>query len=440
MTTSIAEDEHTETDSAPLKPGISGLLETAADIVLQIVRFYYRRRLWLSGLALAFAFVVGSVYILVGGLRISPFAPSYRVTVQLAESGGLLPHQDVMFQGAPVGRVESVDVTQDSVNAIISINSPAKIPTSSTVRVSGLSPAGEQYVGFSSHSDAGPFLTDGSVVGLGTATTPVTLARLLADADGTLAQLDPQKLEIIRKELSLSKDGPRKLTDIIDGGTFLLATLDQVLPETISLLRTSRVVLTTAADVNNGIATTSRNLTTVMNGVNRMEGGYRTLVDTGQQRFHQIDALFSDNSDTMVQLLGNLATVSHLTYLRVPALNALFPDYRGSMLEALTTILHDGGGWATADIYPRYACDYGTPRRPPSSADYPEPFLNTFCRDDDPAVLIRGAKNAPRPAGDDTAGPRAGADLGTTADRTPTGHFSIPTPYGGPTLPIEPPQ
>jgi hypothetical protein len=171
-----------------------------------------------------------------------------------------------------------------------------------------------------------------------------------------------------------------------------------------------------------------------------MEGGYRTLVDTGQQRFHQIDALFSDNSDTMVQLLGNLATVSHLTYLRVPALNALFPDYRGSMLEALTTILHDGGGWATADIYPRYTCDYGTPRRPPSSADYPEPFLNTFCRDDDPAVLIRGAKNAPRPAGDDTAGPRAGADLGTTADRTPTGRFSIPTPYGGPTLPIEPPQ
>ncbi|MGL5442990.1 MAG: MlaD family protein, partial [[Mycobacterium] stephanolepidis] len=205
------------------------MLETAAGIVLQVVRFYYRRRLWLSGLALAFAFVVGSVYILVGGLRISPFAPTYRVTVQLAESGGLLPHQDVMFQGAPVGRVESVDVTQDSVNAIISINSPAKIPTSSTVRVSGLSPAGEQYVGFSSHSDAGPFLTDGSVVGLGKATTPVTLAQLLADADGTLAQLDPKKLEIIRTELSLSKDGPRKLTDIIDGGTFLLATLDQVL-------------------------------------------------------------------------------------------------------------------------------------------------------------------------------------------------------------------
>ncbi|OHU22706.1 mammalian cell entry protein [Mycobacteroides franklinii] len=409
-------------------------------MVLQVVRFYHRRRLWLSSLALAFAFIVGSTYILIGGLRISPFTPTYRVTVQLAESGGLLPQQDVMFQGAPVGRVESVNVTQDSVNAIVSINSPAKIPTSSTVRVSGLSPAGEQYIGFSSRSDTGPFLTDGAVIELGKATTPVTLAQLLADADGALAQIDPHKLDIIRKELSLSKDGPRKLTEIIDGGTFLLSTLDSVLPETVSLLRSSRIVFTAAADVNNGIAVTSRNLNKVLNGVNRMEGGYRTLVDTGQQRFNQIDSLFSDNSDTMVQLLGNLTTVSHLTYMRVPALNALFPDYRGSMLEALTTILHDGGGWATADIYPRYTCDYGTPRMPPSSAEYPEPFLNTFCRDDDPAVLIRGAKNAPRPAGDDTAGPRQGADLGATTDPTLKGHFSIPTSSGGPTLPMEPPS
>ncbi|SKW91347.1 Mce related protein [Mycobacteroides abscessus subsp. massiliense] len=430
----------TDTSPPPLKPGLAGLIETAADIVLQVIRFYHRHRLWLSSFALALAFIVGATYILVGGLRISPFAPSYRVTVHLAESGGLLPQQDVMFQGAPIGRVESVNVTQDSVNAVLRINSPVKIPASSTVRVSGLSPAGEQYVGFSSHSDAGPFLANGSIIGLGEATTPVTLAQLLADADGTLAQIDPRKLEVIRKELSLSKDGPRKLTEIIDGGTFLLSTLDSVLPETVSLLRTSRCVLTTAADVNNGMAVTSRNLNRVMNGVNRMDGGYRTLVDTGKQRFNQIDTLFSDNSDTMVQLLGNLATVSHLTYLRVPALNALFPDYRGSMLEALTTILHDGGGWATADIYPRYTCDYGTPRKPPSSADYPEPFLNTFCRDDDPAVLIRGAKNAPRPAGDDTAGPRQGADLGATADPTPKGRFSIPTPNGGPTLPMEPPQ
>ena len=134
----------------------------------------------------------------------------------------------------------------------------------------------------------------------------------------------------------------------------------------------------------------------------------------------------------MVQLLGNLTTTSRLLYLRVPALNALFPTYRTSVLDALGSIMHDNGLWATGDIYPRYACEYGTPRWPPSSADYPEPFMYTYCRDDHPGVLVRGAKNAPRPAGDDTAGPPPGADLGRTTDPTPKGRFTIPTPYGGP--------
>ena len=77
----------------------------------------------------------------------------------------------------------------------------------------------------------------------------------------------------------------------------------------------------------------------------------------------------------------------------------------------------------------------------PAIADFPEPFkFGNYCRDDDPSVLIRGAKNAPRPAGDDTAGPPAGADLGERTSPSPEGRYSVPTPYGGPTLPIEPPK
>ena len=108
------------------------------------------------------------------------------------------------------------------------------IPASSDVRVSGLSPAGEQYIDFAADSDSGPYLSDGSVIAQGKATVPVSLAELLADADGALAQVDTAKIELIKKELSLSNEGPQKLADIIDGGTFLLSTLDSVLPETTS--------------------------------------------------------------------------------------------------------------------------------------------------------------------------------------------------------------
>jgi virulence factor Mce-like protein len=416
------------------------MIGALADLVVGLVRAGYRRRAWLSAGALVITLVVAGAYLMVGALRIKPFDSSYRITIQLPESGGLLPNQDVTLRGVRVGRVERLDLTPTGVEAVVTVNSAVSIPKSSDVRVSGLSAAGEQYIDFAADTGEGPFLTDGSVIAQGRATVPVTLAQLLAHADGALAQVDVGRLEVIRRELSMSQAGPGKLADVIDGGTFLLSTLDSVLPETVSMLRNSRVVFNLASEKNAGLAVASDNLGSTFDGVNKMRDGFRRLTDQTPGALNSIDNLFTDNSDTMVQLLGSLASTSQLLYLRVPALHALFPDYRSSALDALGSIMHDNGLWATGEIYPRYACDYGTPRRPPAAADYPEPYMYTYCRDDHPGVLVRGAKNAPRPAGDDTAGPPPGADLGRTTDPTPRGRYTIPTPYGGPTLPIEPPR
>jgi virulence factor Mce-like protein len=408
--------------------------------IVRAVRACHRQQVWLSVAGLALTLVVATAYLLIGALRVTPFESSYRVTVRLPESGGLLPKQDVTLRGVRVGRVESLQITAVGVDAIANITSKVKIPASAVAHVSALSPVGEQFLNLEAASEIGPYLRDGSIIGLDRTTVPVSLAQLLSDADGVLRQVDPHKIELIKKELSLSKDGPYKLAAIVDGGTMLLSTLDSVLPETTSIIKTSRVVMTLAADKNAGLAAATTDLNRTLAGVARMQGGYRRLVDQSPRALSSIDNLFSENSDTMVQLLGSMATMSQLLYLRVPALNALFPNYRGSVLDAVASAFHDHGVWATAEIYPRYACDYGTPAHPPSSADYYEPFMYTYCRDDDPGVLIRGAKNAPRPGGDDTAGPPPGADLGRRTDPTPRGRYTIPTPYGGPPLPIEPPH
>lgn len=416
------------------------MIDALARFIVGAVKAGHGQRSWVSGIALMLTFMGGVAYLVIGALRINPLDSSYQVTIRLPQSGGLLANQDVSVRGIRVGRIQSLRPTPTGIEAIAKIDAKTKIPAASPVRVSGLSPAGEQYIDFEPASNTGPFLSNGSVIGPQHITTPIPLSQVLADADGMLAQTDPKKLEIVKRELSLSHEGPRKLTEIIDGSTFLLSTMDPVLPQTVSMLKTSRVVLTTLSDVNAGLAVTSRNVSELMTGVNKMDRGYRTFVDRTPHALSAVDNLFDDNSDTMVGLLANLVSTARIVYVRVPALNAVFPNYRGSTLEALMTAMHGHGLWFTADIYPRYTCDYGTPRRPSSSADYPEPFLYTYCRDDDPQVLIRGAKNAPRPGGDDTAGPPAGADLGQTADPTPKGRFTIPTPYGGPVLPIEPPH
>lgn len=416
------------------------MIARTADRIVDLVRFGYARRAWLSTIALVMTLVIACAYLLFGALRVNPLASSYRLTIELPASAGLLPDQDVTLRGVQIGRVERLDLTPSGVNAVVNVESTARIPQSSAVRVSGLSPAGEQYIDFIPDTQNGPFLADGAVIGKDNATIPVSLAELLANADGALAQADTEKLELIRRELSLSEAGPRKLADIVDGGTFLLSTLDSVLPETTSLLRTSQVVFRFVGDKNAGIDAASDNLRESFTGISKMRDGYRRLTDQTPGVLNDVDNLFADNSDTMVQLLGNLSTTSRLLYLRVPALNALFPNHRTSVLDALGSAMHDGGLWGTAEVYPRYTCDYGTPKLPPSAADYPEPFMYTYCRDVHPGVLVRGAKNAPRPAGDDTAGPPPGADLGRQMDPTPKGRYTIPTPYGGPTLPIEPPR
>ncbi|WP_373196993.1 MlaD family protein, partial [Mycobacterium marinum] len=200
------------------------MITPIANAVVRVVRAGHRQQTWLSVAGLVLTLVVAAAYLLVGALRLTPFASSYRVTVSLPESGGLLPNQDVALRGVRIGRVESLHLTESGVDAIASITSQVKIPASSTVHVSALSPAGEQFLDFEPESDTGPYLSEGAVIGVDQARVPVSLAQLLGDANGLLAQIDPHQVELIKKELSLSQAGPKKLAAIVDGGTFLLST------------------------------------------------------------------------------------------------------------------------------------------------------------------------------------------------------------------------
>lgn len=416
------------------------MIGAIADGIVGAVKYGHRKKALLSALALLMTLAVGLAYLTLGALRWNPLKSTYGVNVQLPASGGLLVNQDVTLRGIPIGKIDKLSLTRDGVDARIKINDGIEVSESSNARVAGLSAAGEQYLDFDGGDGSAPFLADGSTFAMGRTEIPVTLAQLLAHSDGMLKQIDTTKLELIKKELGMSKDGPQKLDDLVEGGLYLISTLDGVLPQTTSILNSSRATLQLVSDKQEGMKVANDNFNKVFDGVNRMTGGFRQLTEQGPKTFGAVDNLFTDNSETMVKLLGDLTTVSELMYLRVPALNALFPTYRGSLFDSFGSIIHDGGFWVNMDIYPRYTCDYGTPRLPPASADYPEPFMHTYCRDTDPAVLIRGAKNAPRPAGDDTYGPPPGADLGQRTDPSPQGRFSVPTPYGGPTLPIEPPR
>ncbi|MEB3068694.1 MlaD family protein [[Mycobacterium] vasticus] len=396
-----------------------------------------RHRVLVSIAGIVVTLILVTSYIVGGTLGISPLRSTISVQLRLHESGGLLPNQDVTLRGVRIGRVKAVQLGDTGVVASIEIDGRVRVPSNSHVRVSALSAAGEQYVDFRPDQSGGPALTNGAVIGEDNTAVPVSLARLLGDANGLLAQVDPQKLAAITNELRVSNQGPAKLAALLDGGAYLISTLDSVLPETVSVLRTSRTVLTTVVDTQSGLAQTTGNVNAIMGGARSMDGGFRTLVDTGDRPLTMLDKIIDDNSDTMVKLLANLATTAELSSARLPALTEIVNSSRGgSAVESLSSVVRDGAVWVMIDLYPRYSCDYGMPSLPPALPNYPEPYLYTYCRNPDPSVLVRGARNAPRPPGDDTAGPPPGADPEAQADPVPADPATLPTPFGGTPLPV----
>ncbi|MFC9659636.1 MlaD family protein [Nocardia sp. NPDC127606] len=401
------------------------------------VRHAHRYRAAVSLLGLLAILGGACGHLIFNTLGIDPLSRPYQVRVELDRSGGLLPGQEVTLRGVRVGRIDSVAVAGEAVVVVAAIDEHVRIPASGKVRAAALSAAGEQYLDFVPAGDDGPYLTDGALITADRTSTPVPMSDMLESLSGTLSQIDPARLAAISAELGVGQAGPDKLAAIIDGGTFLISTLDTTLPHTVNLLRNSRVVLTTLYDGQNALRSTSANLSATLGGVSSMTGGFEQLVAQTPPLLSTLDIILAENSPTMVQLLGNLVTVSQVAYSRIPALNEFFfPQQRaGSALDAVTSAFHDGGVWALASIYPRYACDYNVPRRAGSIPDYADPYVNADCTDPDPTLMPRGARNAPRPTNDPVRPPPVGDPL-QTADPAPTGPLTVPTPYGGPYAPV----
>ena len=413
------------------------LLNSVLAVVIRFVKAVASRKILLALVGLALTAMVAFAYIAIDGLRFNPLHRTIAVRILLPESGGLLTNQDVTLRGIPIGRVSAVNLTNNGVEAVASIDASARIPKDSPVRVSGLSAAGEQYLDFRPDSGNGPYLADGAVISGKQASIPVTLPHIIDHSRGALAQLDADKLGKMFNELHVTKDGPRKLAAILDGASLLANTVDSVLPETVSMIRSTRVVFGTIADVRPGLQATTKSLQNVLGGVNKMDGGFRTLVERGEPQLASLDNLIADNRQNVVQILGNLTTVSQIVYQRIPALEYLWRPDRDAFIDRFSSIVHDDGIWAIGDIYPKYRCDYNLPRGVPSDASFPEPWKYAYCDNPDPSLLVRGARNAPRPPGDDTAGPPPGYDPHAVTSKTP--HYpgyTIDTPYGGPVMPV----
>ena len=392
--------------------GPPAMIATFANVLVRVVRAGHRRQVWLSVAGLVITLVVATAYLLIGALRVTPFASSYGSPCSYRNPVGCCPIRTSHCaacgsdgssradhrQGGQCRRqhhIEGEDPGDQRRARVRAVSRRRAIhQLRSRVRRGAVS-AGRQ------HRRAGPDHRPGRPG-----------ADCSSDADGMLAQVDPRKVEMIKKELSLSKEGPaeagrhrrRRHVPAVDArfGAAPNHQHHQDQPGRADAgdrqeRRTGRRHRGTQPNPGrrgqNARRLSAFDRADTADAFGRRQPVRRQLRHHGAvagQHGHHVTAAVSAGAGAQravpeLPRLGAGRVGEHLSRPwrlgdgrdSIPATAATTEHRRIRLVRRLLRAVH-------VHLLPR--------RRP--------------------GVLIRGAKNAPRPGGDDTAGPPPGADLG----------------------------
>ncbi|TSE00304.1 MCE family protein [Skermania sp. ID1734] len=377
------------------------------------MRGIFRHKTLLSSLGLVLMLLLGTGYILVKVTRINPLRSTYHVTVDLDRSGGLQPNNDVTYRGYRVGKVDSMGFTDKGVYAKVEINSNYKIPKQGIVAVQALSAAGEQYIDFRPETDQGPYLTDGSVIPYSPAKikTPVPMSEVLDSTTHLINEIDPKRYSMMVDQLDIAlAGGPVQLRTLMQGASIAIAGLDTYLPQTTSLISNLGTIMETTTNAQPDLGTLTRNSKVIFDQLNKANAELAKFLDSSPGLVSTLGGTVDKISDPATKLLGNFVAIAKAGQLRTPAMTALFPALRDG-IAGLGTTIREGDVKILGDIWVQPFCDYAsTPTDPTQPSPTTSIRVYNYCQTGIPGLQIRGAANAPRPPGDDTAGPPPGAN------------------------------
>ncbi|TDP95171.1 MCE family protein [Labedaea rhizosphaerae] len=380
-------------------------------------------------IALAGITYVGWSYVGLGRL----FGGSgYRVTVSLADSGGIFTNAEVTYRGVPVGRVGDMRLSPTGIDVDLQLDSGTDIPDDVDAVIADRSAVGEQYVDLRPRRDGGPFLRDGSAIPVDHTQTPLPVTTLLTTVDGLASSVPTQDLNTVVTELDTALQGAGPdLQVLLDTSSSLTTKATQHLPQTTALITDGKTVLRTQNEQSAAITSFGESLVLLSAQLKDSDADLRKILTQAPQLSSQLSQLIEGSQPELGVLVANLLTTADLTLQRAPGLEELLVSFPQAVSAASDVIRPDGIHLGLAlefyDPVPCVAGYQGTPRRTGGDTGKGKP-LNTDARCTLPpgnATGVRGSQNAP-------TGPRP---VVTRPDAGGSTTF-VPNPADTPDLPM----
>ncbi|GAB19803.1 Mce family protein [Gordonia effusa NBRC 100432] len=137
--------------------------------------------------------VLAAAYLAVSVVQYTPWKSRMTFGLTMPDSGGLLSDSPVLLRGVRIGKVTSVVRENEAVRVTMDVESGAKIPTRTGLRVESMSLLGEPYVNFAPDQISGPFLHDGSQLTYNS-DGPASLTEIASASTKLVANMDPKAL------------------------------------------------------------------------------------------------------------------------------------------------------------------------------------------------------------------------------------------------------
>jgi phospholipid/cholesterol/gamma-HCH transport system substrate-binding protein len=335
----------------------------------------------------------------------------YRVTVELSETGGLYQRGNVTYRGAQVGQVESVELTNTGVAAVLSLSSDVKIPADVDAQVHSVSSVGEQYVQLIPRSGNGPVLRDGDVIARNRTTVPTDINSVLDATNRGLQAIPQQNLKTVVDEAYTAVGGlGPELRRLVSGSTSLAIDARKNLPSLITLVDESQPVLNSQTDTADSIRAWAANLASISGQLQNQDTAVAGILNKAPGAAEEVRALIDRVQPTLPIVLANLVSLGEVAVTYQPSLEQLL------VLLPQGTAVTQAVGVAKADTKQDYMGDYlvfnlnlnlpppcstgflpAQQQRAPTFVDYPDrPAGDLYCRVPQNAPFnVRGARNLP---------------------------------------------
>jgi phospholipid/cholesterol/gamma-HCH transport system substrate-binding protein len=336
----------------------------------------------------------------------------YMVTVELPEAGGLYEGGNVTYRGVPIGRVQTLRLTNTGAEVKLRLDSNIEIPaTGVTAEVHSVSAVGEQYIALSPHIGTGPKLKNGDVIPVNRAQVPPDINALLAATNRGLNAIPHDNLKTVVDEsyLAFGGLGP-ELSRLFKGTATLAVDARKNLDALTTLIDQTKPVFDSQIKSSNSVQAWAANLATITKELQTSDASVQGFIRNGAPAAAETRQLFDRLQPTLPIVLANLVSVADVAVAYRADLEQLLVILPYATAAEQATVLPQRG---TKQSYQGLnlsfnlnlnlppACTTGflpaQQIRSPTFEDHPDNAPgDVYCRiPQDSPLNVRGARNYP---------------------------------------------